>query len=143
MSSGAVWGVLWVAASAVHVGFQLTVTCLVYPGLAEVAPHAWVPTHQRHSRRIAPLVGVVYVAVLVATTARLLSDPSPLTLLAAVCTGAVFGLTALAAAPLHRRLEPSGDARLMSRLVLVDRGRSVFAVGALAAAVVDVWSRTR
>ena len=47
--------------AAGHLGFQLTVSLVVYPALAEVGDEAWPVAHERHARRIAPLVGALYV----------------------------------------------------------------------------------
>ena len=53
--------VLVLAAAALHAGFQLTVSVLVYPALLRAEPFA--PAHDRHSRSIVPLVLLVYVAL--------------------------------------------------------------------------------
>ena len=57
------WPDLLLASTGLHAGFQATVTLLVYPALAEVPPERWHDAHQRHSRRIVPLVGLVYVSL--------------------------------------------------------------------------------
>ena len=124
--------------TALHAGFQLTVSCVVYPALATLPPALWGAAHERHSRRITPLVAVVYVPLLTAVAAALLLDPSAATLVAAVGTALALGLTAGLAAPLHRRLGAAHDPVLVGRLLVADRWRSGCAVSALAAAVVDV-----
>ncbi|HET8765795.1 MAG TPA: FMN-binding negative transcriptional regulator, partial [Pedococcus sp.] len=53
-------------AAGLHAGFQLTVTTLVYPALARVDASRWAEAHDRHSRAITPLVGVVYLLLLAA-----------------------------------------------------------------------------
>lgn len=123
-------------AAALHAGFQLTVTVLVYPALAEVPPDRWTGAHARHSRRIAPLVGVVYAALLVSGVAAALDGPGALGWVALALTAGALAVTATLAAPLHGRLTPDTD-DLRARLLTVDRVRCTFAVtGALAAAAV-------
>ncbi|MBC2960774.1 hypothetical protein [Nocardioides deserti] len=91
---------LLVGATALHAGFQLTVTALVYPRLAGTAPAAWSREHSRHSRTITPLVAVVYAAVLHGRLARSAGpDPRLLRrLLAADRARAVAAVAALPAA---------------------------------------------
>ena len=43
-----------------HLGFQLTVDLVVYPALGEVPREAWFVAHDRHSRRITPVVALIY-----------------------------------------------------------------------------------
>jgi hypothetical protein len=57
--------VAFALAAALHAGFQATVTVLVYPVLGERTAAEWRAAHDRHSRAITPLVGAVYVALLV------------------------------------------------------------------------------
>lgn len=147
------WGVALVAATALHAGFQLTVSTVVYPALADVAradgPAAdaagtvWQPAHAAHSRRIGPLVGVVYPSLALALAGRLLAARDLPTVLAAGCSAAVVGLTAAVAAPLHGRLGSRPDPDLVHRLLAADRGRSAFAVGALAAALAGATGAAR
>ena len=156
-----------VAATALHAGFQLTVSTVVYPALADHAradrdrdrphrdrPHrdrtdrgrtgqtvvepaasGWPQAHAAHSRRIGPLVAVVYPSLALALAGRLRAAPDVPTLLAAGCSAVVVSLTAGVAAPLHGRLGPEPGPDLVRRLLLADRCRSAFAVGALAAAM--------
>jgi hypothetical protein len=58
------WTVALLVSTALHAGFQLMVTFVVYPGLADVQPDRWPVAHARHSRRITPLVALVYGAAL-------------------------------------------------------------------------------
>ena len=136
MLSAEVWPAALVAATALHAGFQLTVTLLVYPALGEVDPARWSEAHARHSRRIVPIVGVTYLGVLVTVAGSLLVGPHASTVVAAAASAVVLALTGLAAAPLHGRLDGARDARIFGRLVQVDRLRSLFALAALGAAVV-------
>lgn len=130
-------------ATTLHAGFQVTVTALVYPRLADTSPADWSRVHARHSRVIAPLVAVVYAAVLAACGWALLDPDSSLgaaVLVACAATAVALGDTALVAAPLHGRLGRSPDTgpdpRLLARLLLADRVRAVAAALAAAAAVV-------
>ena len=129
------WLVVLLAATGVHLGFQLAVTVLAYPALAAVPRGRWGPAHDAHSRRIAPLVGVVYAAVLVGCIGSLVSRPSYAVGLAVLGNAVALGLTALAAAPIHARLGRGHDAALVRRLLRVDRGRTTAAAIALVGAV--------
>jgi hypothetical protein len=128
-------------ATAVHAGFQVTVTVLVYPALVEVGDERWRESHERHSRRISPLVGVVYLGLLVAGGAALLADPGPWTWAALALTAGAVLVTAAWAAPTHAALGRSAStardrALRRSRLVRADRVRCSLAVLGAAAAVV-------
>ncbi|WP_107772028.1 hypothetical protein [Nocardioides sediminis] len=126
--------VAFAVASALHAGFQLTVTVLVYPVLGARSAAEWRPAHDRHSRSIAPLVGVVYLAVLVTGGLLVAAGPDLLGWLGLALTAAALATTAAVAAPLHGRLDARDDA-LVARLLVADRWRCAFAVlGAAAAA---------
>jgi hypothetical protein len=58
------WTAALLASTALHAGFQLTVTLVIYAALAGVQPDQWVAAHARHSRRITPPVALVYGAAL-------------------------------------------------------------------------------
>jgi hypothetical protein len=130
---------LFVAAIALHAGFQLTVTVVVYPALASVDDRGWRTAHAAHTRRITPLVAVVYGAVLVASVARLVeTDARDVATWAAVLASFVaMGLTAFSAGPAHGRLTDRDDVRV-ARLLRVDRLRCAAVVAALVAALVSV-----
>ncbi len=131
------WPVLLVAATALHAGFQLTVTLLAYPALAEVAADRFARAHAVHSRRIVPLVGLVYGVLALACLGALVSAPGSLAVWVAggVSATAVL-LTALRAAPLHGRLAREGpEPSLLTALVRADRVRTAAALVALGAAV--------
>jgi hypothetical protein len=130
------WDALLLAATALHAGFQLTVTWLVYPALGDLVASSWGRSHTAHSRRIVPLVGLVYLAVVVTVAGSLIVEPDVPRLVAAAASAVVLVLTAGFAAPLHGRLGPGRDPRFFRRLLTVDVGRSVFALVALAAALV-------
>lgn len=123
------------AAAGVHAGFQLVVTVLVYPALADVPAERWATSHAAHSRRIAPLVGVVYVALVGAAGWALLADPRPWVVVAAALAAVTVALTAAVAAPLHGRLGAGHDPVHLGRLIAVDRVRTALALGCLVAAV--------
>jgi len=127
-------------AAALHAGFQLTVTVLVYPALARVPAQDWAPAHARHSRAITPLVGLCYGALAVTAGWALLDAPrSPALVVALACVAGSVLTTATSAAPTHGRLGRSGPtSALLRRLLVADRVRAAFAVGAAVAAVAAV-----
>ena len=131
------WSVVLVAATAVHAGFQLTVTCLVYPALARVGPTEFARAHAAHSRAIVPLVGLVYGAAVVAVVGTVVGAPrSVLAWSAAGATAGAVLVTAFRAAPLHGRLGRHGpEPDLVRSLILTDRVRTLFALLALVAAM--------
>lgn len=130
--------VAFALASAVHAGFQVTVTVLVYPVLAGRSPAEWRAAHDRHSRSIVPLVVVVYAAVVISGGVLVAAGPDPAGWLALASAVGALGLTAAAAAPLHGRLTDRDDA-LVTRLLVADRARCALAVlGALLAVLAVV-----
>jgi hypothetical protein len=128
------------AATALHAGFQLTVTVLVYPVLAATPPRAFARSHTLHSRRIVPVVGLVYVVLAASCLWLLVAGPrTPATLAACALSAVAAGVTTLVAAPTHGRLGTHGPRpSLLRQLVRSDRLRCVAAVAALVAAVVAV-----
>jgi len=136
------WPALLLAVAGLHAGFQATVTLLVYPALAEVPPERWHDAHDRHSRRIVPLVAVVYVALLVTGVGAVAGHPSSVLLwVATLASAAAVLVTATAAAPLHGRLGSGRDPALVARLLVVDRLRCGCATLGFAAAVLAVTTR--
>lgn len=126
--------VAFALAAALHAGFQVTVTVLVYPVLAARDAEEWRAAHDRHSRSIAPLVGVVYLLLLVTGGLLVADGPDALGWWALVLTGGALTTTAVVAAPLHGRLDARADA-LVARLLVADRWRCALAVlGAVVAA---------
>ncbi|HXH77018.1 hypothetical protein [Nocardioides sp.] len=119
--------VAFALASALHAGFQATVTVLVYPVLGDRGPDEWRLAHARHSRAITPLVVVVYGAIVVSGAVLVLSGPGLLGWLALAAVAGALGMTAAAAAPTHGRLTDRDDA-LVTRLLAADRWRCAFAV---------------
>lgn len=126
-----------VTVAAAHAGFQLTVTSLVYPALASVPPDDWSPAHDRHSRRIIPLVVAAYGGlVLVGMWAAWVSPFGAALAITLAGSAATIVLTGAVAAPLHGRLAAVGPRpELLRRLLLVDRVRALLAVVTLLAAV--------
>ena len=131
--------VVWLlTATALHAGFQLTVTFLVYPALAAIPAADWMEAHRRHSKRIAPLVGLVYLAVVASAVAALLAAPGAAVGTAVAASGTTLARTAFLAAPAHGRLRAGREPVLLRRLLLADRLRSLTALVALASAAVAV-----
>jgi hypothetical protein len=129
--------VAFAIASALHAGFQLTVTVLVYPVLGARDAEEWRAAHDRHSRGIAPLVGVVYLLLLVTGGLLVADGPDAVGWLAVGLTGGALATTAVVAAPIHGRLDSRDDA-LVARLLVADRWRCLLAVLGAGAAVAAV-----
>ncbi len=119
-------------ASALHVGFQVTVTALVYPALASRSAIDWPAAHARHTRAITPLVVVVYGAVVGTGVALVVSHPDVAGWASLVATAAALGVTAVGAGPLHGRM-PERDDGDVARLLALDRWRCAAAVVGLVA----------
>lgn len=133
------WTVAVLGATAAHAGFQGTVTVLVYPALASVRTEDWTDLHDAHSRRITPLVALVYGALLVSCAGALVAAPgSPGVWVAAVGAASTFLVTATWAAPTHGLLAEGRTDPLVARLLRADRLRLVLAVVALVGAILAV-----
>ncbi|MGV3562348.1 MAG: hypothetical protein ACO1ON_03630 [Nocardioides sp.] len=129
------------AATWAHLGFQVTVSSLVYPVLAAAAtsPEGWRRAHERHSRVITPTVGAVYAALLLGTAASLSTAAGPAVVAAAAGVALSLGTTALVAAPLHGRLATAGPTpERLRRLLVADRVRTAGAAVAAVAASLAV-----
>jgi hypothetical protein len=136
------WPAALLGATAVHAGFQATVTALVYPALVAVPDDRWQDTHGAHSRRITPLVGVVYGVLAVACAGALLDDPdSAGTWVAAAGAAGTALATATVAAPTHGRLSSGRTPELVTRLLWADRARLVCGLVALTGGVLAVRAR--
>jgi hypothetical protein len=134
------WSVALLVTTAAHAGFQAVVTLQVYPALARVPAVAWPSAHAFHSRRITPVVVVVYGALLVACTGAVLAAPGSVGVwVAALGATATFLVTAAGAAPIHGRLGGRRTELLLSRLLVVDRLRLGFSLVALGGAVAASW----
>ena len=132
--------VLLVVATAVHAGFQLVVTLLVYPALATVPDSSWADAHTAHSRRITPVVAVVYAGLVGASASAILGDPSPARTWSVALSGVAVLVTAAVAAPAHRRLGLSRDPEVWRRLMAGDRLRCAAALASAAVAVAGALS---
>ncbi len=130
--------VVLAAAAALHAGFQLTVSVVVYPALARVWPEHWQVNHDAHSRLVAPLVVLTYGALVGSGGWALVEHPeSAWVWLTVVAAGTAFAATALVAAPTHAKLARGKDPVLVDRLLLADRVRAVAAVVACGAALLS------
>ena len=118
--------------AAAHLGFQLTVDLVVYPALGDVSSDAWEAAHDRHSRRIVPLVVALYPPLVLLLGWAVVAEPRSAATWVAVAGGLLSVVTTAAvAAPTHGRLasvEAAGRPALMQRLDRADRVRSVGAV---------------
>ncbi|KQU49536.1 hypothetical protein ASG84_05415 [Rhodococcus sp. Leaf278] len=113
------------AAAALHLGFQLVVTAVVYPALAEVPDDDWPRAHDAHSRRITLVVGPVYGLLAAACLWVLVSGSTHPFVLISVAGAVISALaTAFGAAPVHGDLGRTGRTlHLMGRLRSADRVR--------------------
>lgn len=126
------------AAATLHLGFQVTVTVLVYPALVR-APD-WERVHPLHTRAITPLVVVVYGALVLAGGWALVATwLDPWVLLSVAGAGAAMLATALVAGPAHGKLAEDKKPELVRRLLSADRVRAlgalVSSLGAVLAAL--------
>lgn len=130
--------------AAAHLGFQLTVDLVVYPALGDVVPEAWASAHERHSRRILPVVAAIYPPLVLALGWAVVAEPGSAGTWLALAGGMLAVVTTAAvAAPVHGRLSGAavGDRPgLMRRLDRADRVRTI---GALVCAVGAVWLALR
>ena len=123
--------------SGIHLGFQATVTGVVYPALADVPDAEWTGAHDAHSRRIVRLVVPLYAALLVVMAWALLEGaPTVGTVVAVLGTAVALATTAVVAAPLHARLGRIRTPVLVHRLLRADRVRTVAAAVAMVGALV-------
>lgn len=131
-------GTALVIAAAFHLGFQLGVTTLVYPALGEGPRETFARRHHEHSRRIAPVVVIVYGALLI-SCAWSLSDGADIASLVAGCTFVVvLAITGLGAAPRHGQLGRGWSSPTWSALLRLDRARLGLGIVLLLAAT---WGR--
>ena len=125
--------------AAAHLGFQLTVDLVVYPALGEVPPEAWHVAHDRHSRRITPVVALVYPPLVVLLGWSALAEPGAAATWLAVAGGLLaVGTTAAVAAPTHGRLSSASAGErpvLMRRHDRADRVRTIGAVACVVGSV--------
>ena len=123
-----------------YAGFQWTVQVLVYRQFPGVPSAAFADYEAGHSRRIVPLVGVLFAACAVTTAALLAVRPDGVPLAGIVASAALFaavlGATALLAVPEHRRLGAGFDAAAYRRLLRADLVRTLAATANTALAFV-------
>ena len=137
------WDALLLGAAALHLGFQATVTLLVYPVLVERGRRGgeWSAVHAAHSQRITPLVVVVYAALVppVAVAGWRLVAGATGGGSAMAVAGAVLALgsTAVVAAPAHARLGRGWADDVGLRLVRAD---AVRLLGAVLCVVGAAWA---
>ncbi len=129
------WQLAFVVATAAHLGFQLTVTFVVYPAFVGTPEAEWQRVHGGHTRRITPLVVVIYGALGVTGAAVLFTARSAATIVGCAAALVAVGLTLTLAGPTHAQLARGRNDALIRRLLLADRGRTVAALVASAAAV--------
>lgn len=124
-------------ATALHVGFQLTVSVLVYPALVRTPASLWPKTQRQHSRAIVWLVVLVYGMVLLASAGALWSAPDTWWVwLSCGASAGAFAVTATRAAPLHGQLGRVGpEPDLLAALLLADRVRLALALVAMIGAI--------
>lgn len=122
--------VVLLTATAVHAGFQLTVTALVYPALFRAQD--WERAHTAHRRAITLVVGVIYTALVTGAVWVVVDGiPGLSTVVALAGVALSLGVTALVAAPLHARLSRDRDDALLRRLRVADLVRTLGAFVAL------------
>lgn len=119
--------------TAAHAGFQVVVSTVVYPALADVPSDGWALAHERHSRRISYVVVPLY-ALIVGTSLWAVIDGPVTAAVVVTVLGNALALvtTAVVAAPTHGRLGSDGrTAPLVGRLLWSDRIRTFGAIVAL------------
>ncbi len=125
-------------ATAVHLGFQLTITLVAYPALLATDDAHWRAAHTAHGRRITPLVALVYGALVVTAVGALITARSPAVVAAALACAVAALSTAAVAAPTHGRLGEGRTAELVRRLQVADAVRTSAAIVAVLAAALAV-----
>jgi hypothetical protein len=125
-----------VAASALHAGFQLVVTVLVYPAFRTVPVELWAAQHGRHTRRVIWLAVPVYGLLALAGLVTLRAGADAWQLVALALLAGCVVVTATVAGPAHNRLAAGRDPAVLARLLVADRLRCAAAVLAGLAALV-------
>ena len=127
------------AAAALHLGFQATVTTVVYPALARVPADGWAAAHRAHTRAITPLVAVVYGTLGVTGAWALVTGPGGWTVVTLAAAAVAVLVTATVGAPVHGRLGAGRRPALFDRLLRADRLRLAAAAVAALAATLAAW----
>ncbi len=123
------------AVSAFHAGFQVVVSTVAYPALADVPADRWGTAHDLHSRRIVRVVAVLYPVVVGACAWAMVAGPvTGASVVAVVANLTAVAVTAGVAAPTHGRLGQEHSTHLIDRLLVSDRIRTAAALVALVAA---------
>ena len=130
-------GTALVAATAIHAGFQLTVTVVVYPALARVAPKDWQDAHRAHTTAITPLVVVVYGLLVLTGAWAVIGGPHGWTWVALAAAAVAMLVTAVSAGPTHTRLGAGHDPARIRSLLRADRIRTAAAIVAAVAAMLS------
>lgn len=138
--AGVLLRVAHLAATAYLAGLVWVVQLVVYPAFRVVGPtDRWADYHARHTVAISWAVGPAWLAQAVTVVALLVTDPSPLVLLAALLAAATFAVTAAVSVPLHARLGRAYDDQVARRLVRTNWARTAaWTAGAAAAAALVV-----
>jgi hypothetical protein len=129
----------FLATASANAGLQATVTLVVYPTLSHVRAAHWRQAHDRYVDQIRPVVAVAYVLLAATGVWWLAVDWSAPAVVAVVLALLTIAVTAILAAPLHRRLVRRDDATV-ARLLSVDRWRAVLAFAAAAVAFAAIVS---
>ena len=128
--------------AAAYTGFQWTIRSVVYPQFAKVPSEAFTDYERTHQhllvRTVGPLFAALVVTAVVVIPLAADSVPTWLRLVPLLLVGALLGLTAFAAVPLHRTLSTGFDAPTHRQLLRVDSLRLVAALVLTAVAVLIV-----
>jgi len=127
-------GTAFLVAGSAYAGFQATVTAVVYPTLSHVRAAHWRQAHDRETRAVRPLVAASSVAVAATAAWWLATSWSILAVVAVALAALSLAITAVVAAPLHRRLVKRDD-QALTRLLGVDKARTVLAFAAVGVAL--------
>lgn len=128
-------GTALLVAVAVHLGFQLCVTTLVYPALGQGSAQTFADRHQGHSRRITPVVILVYGGLLIACAWSLMECVDAASTAVGVTVVMLLAITGLGAAPRHGRLGRGWSRSTWTALMRLDRARLLLAVVLVSLAV--------
>jgi hypothetical protein len=129
----------FLSAASAHAGLQATVTLVAYPTLSHVRSAHWRQAHDRLVDQFRPLMAVAYLALAATGAWWLVVDWSVLPVIAVVLALLAVAVTALLAAPLHRRLVRRDDATV-ARLLLVDRWRTALAFASVAVTFAAIFA---
>lgn len=126
--------------AAAHLGFQLTVDLVVYPALGEVPDAGWKAAHEGHSRRITPVVAVIYPPLVLVLGWTVVALPGEVGTWVVLAGGLLaVGATAAVAAPTHGRLATAPAVERPGLMRRLDRADRVRTVGALVCVVGALW----